>query len=412
MSNQTKTNPATIANCQSTGITFQIDILLEGMNFCQRRNDSIKRIAFNSSGGEPFNLQAAWADIQQTCAYNEGKTTTYSLSNIDNPIGTADAIRVAINAPGGKVYLLPYSGTSTIELDTATDSTTVISGTQSQLTSAPKIYGACYVNNAFYCMSTDKALYKFNLSDKTYSQLATVTYSYYGLCFDGSTYIYSLTADYSGRILRYNVLTNTVEEISGLTYDNNKYQRLQLHPNGKLYASPQYYTKIIELNPSDIQNPAYFTNYTIQRSQYCCLTADGGLAIAPWEGGGTRKFAYANVTTQSVTFEANDYYTSGWGWVSNIILTPTGKTLALPQSWKNITEFDTVNNTTTVIGQIPYNDRNDAYYYMSGILAANNCVYCCPGGTANVKILKISINIDGGRNFKESTILSPFMNKY
>ena len=382
------------------------------MNYCQFRNDIIKRMANAKGAGDPFDLQMAWQDIVDTCAYNAGKTTTYTLTYIDNPVGTADAVSVAINAPGGKLYMLPYNGTSTIELDTTTDSTTVITGTQSQLASASKIFGACFVNNAFYCMSENKVIYKFDLSIKTYSQLATVTFDYFGLCYDGSTYIYSLSRDTSGRILRYNVITNTVEEFTGLTGDNNKYQRLLLHPNGKLYASPQYYSRIIELNPNNIQNPVYFNGYTVQRSINSCLTADGNIAIAPWEESGTKKFAYANVNTKTVTFEPNNYYAGGWGWTSNIILTPTGKPLALPQSFPNVTEFDVVNNQITNVASTIYTANSDSYYYRSGILAANNSVYCCPGGTANVKILKISINIDGGRNFKESTILSPFMNKY
>ena len=383
------------------------------MNKCQFQVQTIKRMANAVGGGDPFDLQAAWQDIVDTCSYNSGKTVTYTLTYIDNPIGTANAVRVTINAPNGMLYMLPYNGTSTIELDTANDSTTVINGNQSQLTSAPKIYGACFVNNAFYCMSENKVIYKFDLHNKTYSQLATVLYSYFGLCYDGSTYIYSLSIDTSGRILRFNVLTNTVEELSGLTGDNNKYQRLQLHPNGKLYASPQYYSRIIELDPSDIQYPVYFNNYNIQRSSYCCLTSDGGLAIAPWESYGTKKFAYANVNTKAVTFEPHNYYTSdSWGWTSNIVLTPTGKPLALPQSFPNVTEFDVVNNQITNVASTIYTASSNSYYYRSGILAANNSIYCCPGSTENVKILKISINIDGGRNFKESTILSPFMYKY
>lgn len=411
MRNQTKANSITLI---IIFIEQTQSIILENTNLCKEHNDSVRTSVLYIISGDPYSVLAAWADIGATCSYNAGKTTTYTLSYIDNPLGTADAVRVVINAPDGMLYMLPYNSTSTIELDTATDSTTVITGSQSQLASAPKIYGACYVNNAIYCMSENKAIYKFDLSDKTYSQIATVSNKYNGLCYDGVTYIYSLSIDTSGRILRFNVLTNTAEELSGLTGDNNKYQRLQLHPNGKLYASPQYYSRIIELDPSDIQHPVYFNNYTVQRSIYSCLTADGGLAIAPWEGSGTKKFAYANVTTKSVTFEPNDYISSGgWGWTSNIVLPPTGKPLALPQSMPYITEYDVVNNQFTIVGTAPYSANNSgAYYYQSGILAANNSVYCCPGSTANVKILKISISIADGRNFKGSTILSPLMNKY
>ena len=386
------------------------------MNFCQHRIESIRRYVCYKSSCTPFNLDAAWADIQQTCAYNAGKTTTYTLTYIDNPVGTADAVRVAINAPGGKLYMLPYNGTSTIELDTATDSTTVITGTQSQLSSAPKIFGACYVDNAFYCMSYEnKAIYKFDLSNKTYSQLTTVSNQYMGLCYDGSTYIYSLSFDTSGKILRYNVKTNAVEEISGLTNEYNKYQRLQLHPNGKLYASPQYYNKIIELDPNDIQNPVYFTGYRVHRSCYCCLTADGNIAIAPWETNqnGTQNATTANVETKVVTYAPGNLYSStGFALTSNIVLPPTGTPLLLPQSYNGIFVYDTSHNSVTKIGQTQYSNNGYAYYYHSGILAANNSAYCCPGRTANVKILKISINIAGGRNFKETTILSPFLNNY
>ena len=396
-------------------VIYQIDILFEGMNLCQRSNDSVKRsqVANKSSGDDPFDLQAAWSDIQQKCAYNAGKATTYSISYIDNPIGTADAIRVAINAPGGKVYLLPYNSMSTVELDTITDTTTVLSSSQTQLSRAPKIYGACYVDNAIYGMSFEnKAIYKFDLHNKTYSQLATVSNHYWGICYGGDGYIYSLTVDAANKILRYKISGNTVEELSGLTTDNNKYQRLLLHPNGKIYSTPQYYTKIIELDPGNIQNPTYFSTY-IKNSLHSCLLPNGDIAIAPWESVGTKKFAYANVTTKTVTFEPNVYYSGNtWAWDSNIVLTPTGKPLTLPQSFPNITEYDTLSNQITNIASTIYSASSNANYYHSGILAANNCIYCCPGGTANVKILKISIDIDGGKYFKESTILSPFLNKY
>ena len=411
----TENNTAARVHCQTAFVNYQIDILLEGMNFCQRRNDSIKRsqVANKSSGDDPFDLQAAWADIRVKCAYNAGKTTTYSLSYIDNPIGTEDAVFVAINAPGGKVYFLPYNDTSTIELDTATDTTTVITGTQSHLTNAPRIRGACYADGSIYCSSSEnKMLYKFDISTKTYTSLTSTTDGYFGLAYDGSTYIYSLGAAASNKILRYNVKSNTVEEIASLTTDRNKYQRILLHPNGKLYASPQYYTKIIEIDPADLSNPTYFSPY-INKSAYCCLTLNGDIAIAPVESSGTKKFAYANVTNKTVTFEAAPYYTSNsWGWFSNIILTPTGKPVAAPQSFPEVVEYDSVNNSHTIVDSTSYSRNSNANYYSSAILAKNGCIYCCPGSTANVKILKISINIEGGKNFKESTILSPYLNKY
>lgn len=415
VNNCTKNNDAALVHRQTAFVNYQIDILQEGMNFCQRRNDSIKRsqVANKSSGDNPFDLQAAWADIQQTCAFNSGKPVIYSLSYIDNPIGTPDALLVAINAPGGKVYFLPYNATSTIELDTATDTTTVITGTQSHLTNAPRIRGACYADGSIYCSSGEnKMLYRFDISTKTYSALTSTADGYFGLAYDGSTYIYSLGASTSNKILRYNVKSDAIEEIASLTADRNKYQRILLHPNGKLYASPQYYTKIIEIDPADLSNPTYFSTY-INRSLYCCLTPNGDIAIAPVEGTGTQKFAYANVTNKTVTFEAAPYSSGNtWAWFSNIILTPTGKPVAAPQSFPEVVEYDSINNSHTIVGSTIYSRNSNANYYGSAILAKNGCIFCCPGSTANVKILKISINIEDGKNFKESTILSPYLNKY
>ena len=86
----------------------QTDVIQEGMNLCQRHNDSIKRSLTGSSGGKPFDLDAAWTDIVATCAANAGKSCTESISTIpitvegDYPTGSA------VLAPGGIIYMIPY----------------------------------------------------------------------------------------------------------------------------------------------------------------------------------------------------------------------------------------------------------------------------------------------------------------
>lgn len=78
----------------------------------------------------------------------------------------------------------------------------------------------------------------------------------------------------------------------------------------------------------------------------------------------------------------------------------------LNRDGQNIRRIDTVTNS--VLSTI-----TRSCYYSVPILAPNGCMYATACENLNGKgILKISLNISDGRNFKESTLLSPYLNKY
>ncbi|MBR6437380.1 MAG: hypothetical protein IKS45_12820, partial [Thermoguttaceae bacterium] len=69
-----------------------------------------------------------------------------------------------------------------------------------------------------------------------------------------------------------------------------------------------------------------------------------------------------------------------------------------------------INPTTDSVSRINMSRQG----YTNSVLAPNGYIYALPGGYDNAtnNILKIDVGVGVCQNFKESTLLSPFLNKY
>ena len=367
------------------------------MNYCQFRNQTIKRMAVTSGG----DFTAAWQDIQDTIAYNAGKTYTETVSIIPYKFsGSGFCPSTLCLAPGGIIYGMPYGETHVIKLDTNTDTVSAIGS---------------YANTA--------------------SKWAGATYCPYNKC------IYAFPV-LGGSIFKFNTVTETPETFGTYGTTDGQFIGASLAPNGCIYSVPQGNRYILKLDPTDDSITTIDTNNTSANNwNYSAINLDGYMFCPPRSGSTLLRINTNDDTFDTLSFSSGGYqygqalcghdgniYVAedasntykvvigntgssftrtqiGGNSYCSCVEAPNGVVYFIGSKINNVLRYDIVNSTALT-------RLSSTNAYSGAILAPNGCIYSISANSNFTHgFLKIKIEITGGRNFKESTLLSPFMNR-
>ena len=385
---------------------YQKKIFMEWMNRCQFRNFVFRRLKTDSSDFSPLDLDKVRSDIISTCSANAGLTYTTSLSTIDTGGGGSGwKYYSSILAPNGIIYVIPWDSTSIILLDTNTDNySTVGAGTSKRFSSGALSPDLRYM---YLSPGTSNDLYKLDLNTN-------------------ELYKYGQVNTGSSAEFRY---------MSAITA-----------PNGKIYMGSSAGLGMLEIDPTNDSFTVYYSGTSIiQDIDYrLFLDQDGNLLSSKW--GYIYKFdTIAKTFTQvaSTSYSYTDYnmgpdgnyyglgrYAGGASSLAKLLYTGQfGTPVTLSKSVKRGSALSCL----TPSGRIfyPRNGRNAnpselfsvgldgsyrieqslPYESFSCTLAPNGSVYCF--STNFNKVYKISFTYSGGQPqmFKESTLLSPLLNR-
>lgn len=362
-----------------------------------------------NSRDNSFDLQAAWEDIISTCSYNSTQqrsetVTTFGGLTLDGDFPYAGLVL----APGGYIYGVPYRASKIIKIDTNTDSVTFIS-LDGLSTNHGQFSGGAYAPNGciYMMMCIGNKILKLDPSDDTYTYIDgaitdTSTYKYTTACCTKKGVIYAFpAAGGSGKIIKLNTKTDTYTLLNDYTFNGQSggyFGCSTLAHDGYIYAFTRSGLNTIRLNPVDdtITQYATYTSYGGYKHEGSANGIDGNVYCFP--SNNSTDLVVADTTQNTVTKTATGYY------ASDAILAPNGYIYGMPRSTTSPLLVNSQNGS--------YSTVNLSYSgYTWGRLAPNGCIYAVPlEGGNNKSILKIQINTD--RNFKESTLLSPYMNNY
>ena len=315
------------------------NVIHEGMNFCQRHNDSIKRLAFNSSGGDPFDLDAAWQDIVQTCAANAGKTYTDVSYTSGSTTSTGRTFIKVTVTPSRDLFLTPLSRKNLLSFN---PQTATFTNNGNLTTSAKNLFGKSVlgINNCVYYLPINyRSIVKLNLQTNELTEIGqnVVTGWRSGAVY--KHYIYAVSQN-SNKILVLNMLDDAFCFIeTGL--DKYGWSGLSYAPDGCLYGTPfsNRQTCILKINP---QNNAF---------------------------------------DSFGSFEAGCGYSPG-------VLAPNGCIYCAPLVSRSILKINPLSQTVSYLGS-----WSGAFKWNSGALAPNGCIYCS-NNVSTSSILKIDPSSD------------------
>ncbi|MBR0239488.1 MAG: hypothetical protein IJQ39_15455 [Thermoguttaceae bacterium] len=393
---------------------LQKDIILEGMNFCQRRNDSIKRAVYNSSGGKPFDLNAAWQDIVETCAANEGKTYTESTTLIGsmNLSGTYP-LNSAVLAPGGFIYLPPYMDNKIYKIDTNMDTVSVVG--QVGEVGVRKYTGAVYApDGCIYAIpSWNNSILKIDPRNDAYETfgedtLSATSYSKWaGACALPDGRIFGIPFA-SENVLVINIYSRSISTFGSLPSTNSKWDGGILSPHGYIY-SPQGYiygipssaSTFLKINPQTLTTETFGTEgSSTNKFAGPTLCSNGKIYCLPWFGS---RASVIDPNNDSVVHINTSI--SGSSQYEGSVLAPNGNIYCSPCNSNSVAVFNPANNNVSTI----YAGTSK---YRAGVLSPNGYIYFIPNKNGTQPLLKVNPGADVCQNFKESTLLSPFLNKY
>lgn len=388
-------------NCQS-------GIIQESMNFCQRRNDSIKRHVANNSRRTPFNLLEAQQDIVSTCTANAGLSYTTTLTTINTDVGGSHKYFACVLTPGGIIYGIPRYTSYILRLDTNTDTVTKLAyGNNKRWDAAALSPDMKYL---YLSPCTVNAIYKLDLETDTLSSFGTINtsseYKYFASITSSNGNIYM--ASYSGLGMMeidpaddsYTVYSNGTSTIADADY------RLFLDMNGNILSPGggrniykfDIETKCFSLHTSSPVGLGGGADYNIgaDGNYYGLGRNSAGLPYLVKVSSTTGLFDSSVISLDSSP--ARSTYTLS-------CLAPNGR-IYYQLNGSNGTPVISIGLNGTVVSETTFSVATQCM-----MLAPNGSIYCLPrDGTP---IYKISFTYSGGepRMFKESTLLSPLMNR-
>lgn len=407
MSSQSRANSAAVAYCQSTRLYYHKDVLLEGMNLCQRHNDSIKRLASNGSGGAPFNLDAAWADIVSTCAANAGKIYTESWSTITIPNMPGLPFGSEVLTPGGIIYAVPYNHNKILKIDSNTDTVSQFGDFSSG--SLYRYSCAVLAPNGFIYVLPGRStnILKINPSNDTYttfgdlSVMGTSSSKWGGACVAPNGCIYGMPCG-TNKIIKINPKTDeiTLFDTPYTVPSTGLWQDAVLSRNGCIYGTPRASgLPYFKIDPSTDTFSTYGT-YSGYNYPWACgrIAPNEFIYITGLQVGSALKINPSNDNVSTL---------SGYSGAYGSVLAPNGCIYGIPREAPYLIK---INPTTDSVSRINMSRQG----YTNSVLAPNGYIYALPGGYDNAtnNILKIDVGVGVCQNFKESTLLSPFLNKY
>lgn len=390
----------------SNSLNRQFGIIQENMNRCQFRNFVFRRLETNSSNASPLDLDKAHSDIISTCSANAGLTYTTSLTTIDTGGGSSGwKYYASILTPNGIIYVIPCDPNYIIRFDTNTDTYSSIG------------YGASRRFNSGALSPDLKYLYlsPCNVTDMYKLDLSTNELILYGQLPSSSTnfkYFSSITAP-NGKIYMgsYNGLgmleidpTNDsyTVYVSGTSTLDGMEHRLFLDQDGNILSPISRNIYKFDTTAKTFSQSAAGTHSYIDYN----MGGDGnyyGLGRYAGNGGSTMpqlSFSgqFGNIVSLSESVKRGSALSC---------LTPSGRIfypsegrLANPATLYSIG----VDGSYQVEQALPYES-------FSCTLAPNGSVYCF--STNFNMVYKISFTYSGGQAqmFKESTLLSPLLNR-
>ena len=375
------------------------------MNQSKHINSVIKQNA-KPTPVTPLMLNKVRKDIISTCSANSGLSYTTSISTI-NTGGSGSGWRYysSILGPNGIIYVIPHGTTSLIRLDTNTDNYSTINVGTSNLFSSGAL--SPDLNFLYFSLGQTNNLYKLNLKTDeliNYGQVNTGSSAEY-------RYMSAITA-----------------------------------PNGMIYMGSYSGLGMLEIDPTDDTYTVYCNGTSIMQDidYRLFLDQDGNLLSSKW--GYLYKFDTTAKTFTQVTSTSHIYtdynmgpdgnyyglgrYAAGASSLAKLLYTGQfGTAITLSEAVKRGQALSCL----TPSGRIfyPSNGRNanratlfsigvDGSYQVeqslpyesfSCTLAPNGCVYCC--STNYNQVYKISFTYSGGtpQMFKETTLLSPLLNR-
>ncbi len=368
------------------------------MNRCQFFNQMVMQ---HCESGYDGYLAVAWKDIRDTIAYNQGKTYTETVSYISHNFSTSQANypSYGVLAPGGIIYYIPWAERRIYKLDTNTDTITTLD--ISSIATASRNWGGSvyhYLTGYIYAVPAYVGgILKLDPRTDTCTtigSLSTSAIQYLGCSIGINGCIYGGPMN-ATQVLKLDPYTDTISYIGSTYSGEGKWEGGTLAPDGNIYFVPRLSSTVLKV---DTTNDTTSTIGSFGSTQY-------KMTGAIYTPSGKLYLAGANVSSAIYDLSTNtssNIFSSGSG---GVVLGPNGVAYFIKRSASSIGRVDVMTNTALTSLSCSNN-------YVTGILAPNGCIYAPCTDATNKGILKISINIEGGRNFKESTLLSPFLNKY
>lgn len=393
---------ASCRHFQSACIDHQKVFFKEEKDFCEEHNDSAKEPSVNISDGDPFDLPAAWADIVATCTANAGKSFTDSWSTISISNSANIPWGHGVLAPGGIIYGIPYNNTQILRIDTNKDTASLFGSFSG---SADYACGTLAPDGFIYCLP-GKATTILKIDPKTdsYTTIGDVSelgsvHKWGGACVASNGCIYGIPTRTS-KILKFNPRTEVIDYID-TTYTTIPSQGLWFDAipgrNGCIYGNPSADIPYLKIDPKTDT----YTTFGNSPVAY----AWGAFTIAPNEriyAPGYQSSSELKINTDSDSISTLSSYQGSFG----SVLAPNGYIYGIPRAGYNLLK---INPATDAISRINMSMSEQG----QAILAPNGCIYALPlYGSGINRILKINPGADVCQNFKESTLLSPYLNKY
>lgn len=386
----------------SNSLNRQFGIIQENMNRCQFRNFVFRRLETDSSDVSPLNLDKARSDIISTCSANAGLTYTASLSTISYSGGNSWRYFASILTPDGVIYAIPRYTNYILRLDTNNDTcSTIAYGAQKRFNSAALSPDLKYLYLS-PCNTTN--MYKLDLSTNElilYGQLgsSSAEYKYFASITSSNGKIYMASPNGLGMLEinpsddSYNVYVNgtsTVPSLDGY--------RVFLDKDGNILSTIGvniYKFDIVAKTFTSIESTGYgYIDYN--------MGADGNYYGIGRYNGGTSSMPTLSWTGQfagSITLSANAIRESALS-----CITPSGRVFYPPYSAGGSTFSIGLDGSYQAEPTIPTQT-------VTCTLAPNGSVYAF--STSSDIVYKISFSYSGGQAqmFKESTLLSPLLNR-
>ena len=309
------------------------------------------------TGGYQPILFPNWEDNNVDGSVFMTALNNYVPQTFNKTIDTFDSLSGAnkwaggVLAPNGKIYGIPFSSTQVLEIDPATNTTTLFGS----LSGGGKwIGGVLAPNGKIYGIPLDAtSVLEIDPVTQTTTTFGTLTGSvkWNGGVLAPNGKIYGIPFD-SSTVLEIDPVAQTVNTFGSLSGGGNKWIGGVLAPNGKIYGVPFNSTQVLEIDPA--------TNTT---------TLFGSLSSSnKWIGG---------------------------------VLAPNGKIYGVPFSSTQVLEIDSATNTTTLFGSLSGSSK-----WRSGVLATNGKIYGIPSSASEVLV----IGDDNTQN--EDFVLARYVNKY
>ena len=341
----------------------------------------------SGGGGYSGNFTPPFSEVQAymngVIASNSGLTPTVSTIGA---IGGTNQYYGHVLGTNGKIYGVPFSASTSIELDPLTE-------LYSTFGSAP---GNTYAGG---CLAKDGKLYYAPTDSTRVGQVDTSIPSLtsYGSTISGwgkfiggvlapNGYIYFLGDSYAYNV-KFNPATGTYINLAAKSRSAGGC----LAANGKIYCAP-YTTGVVQV--IDTADDSMYTIGSVNTNIYTSPTiaANGKIYCVGYNTGNVIEI---DPTTDTVTS-----YGSGVGKYFGSCLAPNGKIYASPFGAGNILEFDPVTKAINTYG-------SGLGTYVSLHLAANGIMYALPFGVN--PILKIDLSANP---FDLDTCLTSYLNKF